>query len=153
MPFRNCWRNTGGSGMQTVVLDAFALLTWLQDEPAAGTVEGYLAEASAGRTRVLVSSINLGEVYYLLARRKGNTVAEAFWQDVRKGAVPVSPVPATWSRVRAAARLKAAFSISYADAFAAALALERSVPLVTGDPEVRPLQEGAGLQIVWLPSP
>ncbi|GIX47841.1 MAG: hypothetical protein KatS3mg131_2052 [Candidatus Tectimicrobiota bacterium] len=67
--------------------------------------------------------------------------------------VPVRPVPATWSRVRAASRLKAQFSISYADAFAAALALERSSPLLTGAPELEPLQEGAGLQVVWLPGP
>jgi ribonuclease VapC len=139
--------------MRSVVLDAFALLAWLQDEPGAEEVEAYMAEASAGRTQVLVSSINLGEVCYLLARRRGNTVAEALWQEVRRGSVPLRAVPATWSRVRAAARLKAQFPISYADAFAAALALERSSPLVTADPEFGPLHEVAGLQVIWLSGP
>lgn len=139
--------------MPDVVLDAFALLAWLQDEPGAERVEAYLAEASAGRAQVLISSINLGAVYYLLARRGAGAVAEALWRDLRQGRVPLRAVPATWSRVRAAARLKAQFPISYADAFAAALALERSAPLVTGDPEFGPLAQGAGLQVVWLPSP
>jgi ribonuclease VapC len=139
--------------MPAVVLDAFALLAWLQDEPGAEQVEAYLAEASAGRAQVLISAINLGEVYYLLARRQAGATAEALWQDLRRGRVPLRAVPATWSRVRAAARLKARFLISYADAFAAALALERSAPLVTGDPEFGPLERGAGLQVVWLAGP
>ena len=138
--------------MASVVLDSFAVLAWLQDEPGAETVEAYLTEGSAGRTEVLVSYINLGEVYYLLARRRGSATADGFWRDVRSGAIPLRPVPVTQARVRAAARLKSRFAIACADAFAAALALERSAPLVTGDPELGPLQGEEGLQLVWLSS-
>jgi ribonuclease VapC len=49
--------------MQSVVLDSFAILAWLQDEPCAEQVEDSLTKASLGQAQVLVSSINLGEVY------------------------------------------------------------------------------------------
>ena len=49
-----------------------------------------------------------------------------------------------------AARLKAGWRISYADSFAAATALERNEPLVTGDPEFRPLSAGEGLLLDWI---
>ncbi|MEW5989188.1 MAG: PIN domain-containing protein [Chloroflexota bacterium] len=45
--------------------------------------------------------------------------------------------------------MKAAYPLSYADAFAAALAQELKATLVTGDPEFRPLI--ALIAIEWLP--
>jgi ribonuclease VapC len=80
-------------------------------------------------------------------------VVEAFWQDLHRGNLPLRAVPATWSRVRAAAQLKARFRISYADAFADALAIERASPFLTGDPDFAPLHQEAGLQVIWLSCP
>jgi predicted nucleic acid-binding protein len=48
----------------------------------------------------------------------------------------------------AAAHLKAGFSISYADAFAAATAQMHHAILLTGDPEFKAL--GELLQVEWL---
>ena len=45
-----------------------------------------------------------------------------------------------WPLVVAAARLKAAGGISYADAFCVASAERHQVPLYTGDPEILALQ-------------
>jgi ribonuclease VapC len=50
-----------------------------------------------------------------------------------------------------AARLKAHHAISYADAFAAATAIDRECPLVTGDPELRIMTEQeAALKLEWI---
>ena len=48
------------------------------------------------------------------------------------------------------ASLKAKFPISYADAFAAALARIYNAVLLTGDPEFESLQETGLLSIQWL---
>ncbi len=48
-----------------------------------------------------------------------------------------------------AATLKSRFPISYADAFAAALAQKYNCPLVTGDPEFRRVHQ---LEIDWIGS-
>jgi ribonuclease VapC len=41
----------------------------------------------------------------------------------------------------AAAKLKSAYGLSYADAFAGALAMKENAPVITGDPELRELAE------------
>jgi predicted nucleic acid-binding protein len=46
-----------------------------------------------------------------------------------------------------AASLKGRFPIAYADAFAAALAQKYNCPLVTGDPELRVVDQ---LELVWI---
>jgi predicted nucleic acid-binding protein len=57
-------------------------------------------------------------------------------------------VPADRERAEAAGALKAARKISLADAFAAALAIEKKASLVTGDPEFRSVERD--VQVAWL---
>ena len=135
-------------------LDAFALLAWLQDEPGADLVEDALQQAAEGKDgyRCFLSTINLGEVYYRLFHLRGMDDADNFWEDARKGILPVTLVVPTPTRIRAAARLKAKYPIAYADAFAAQLAQEKQVPLLTGDPELKTLEHAGILTLVWLGS-
>lgn len=136
----------------SVCLDAFALLSWLQDEPGADQVEEFLERAITQKEfRCWISWINLGEVYYRLSRARGMDEADAFWRDVRRS-IPITPVGVTARRVLEAARLKARYAIALADAFAVQLAREMDLPLVTGDPEIRVLEERGILQVIWLPS-
>jgi PIN domain nuclease of toxin-antitoxin system len=46
------------------VLDSFALLAYFQGEPGGTTVRDILKEASAGSVSVMLSVVNLGEIYY-----------------------------------------------------------------------------------------
>jgi ribonuclease VapC len=48
----------------------------------------------------------------------------------------------------AAATLKSSYRISYADAFAAALAVKENAAIITGDPEMREL--AAVLTVDWI---
>jgi predicted nucleic acid-binding protein len=92
----------------------------------------------------------LGEVFYRLLRVRGHSDAEAFWDDVRQGSLPVTLVEPTRNRVREAARIKGRYPVAYGDAFAAQAAREKAVPLITGDPESKVL-EGAGvISLIWL---
>ena len=50
----------------------------------------------------------------------------------------------------AAAGLKARYPISYADSFAAALAMINRCPLLTGDPEFKPIEKKGLISIEWL---
>jgi len=136
----------------SVCLDAFAILCWLQDEPGAALVEELLAAHSEEPDAwPVISAINLGEVFYRLARSQNLEAAQRFWREAHRGEIPVRPVAASRSRVLAAARLKARYRIAYADAFAIELALERSLPLVTGAPEMKAVEDQEELEIRWLP--
>jgi len=139
------------SGNPRICLDAFAWLAWLQDEPGAGAVQHCLDEAERGRTECVTSIINLGEAYYRLVRVERREEAESLWRMALRSSLPVSVKEATRRRVRRAAELKASHAIAYADAFAVATALEFRATLLTGDPEIRPLEGMQGLEVQWLP--
>jgi predicted nucleic acid-binding protein len=131
-------------------LDAFAWLAWLQDEPGAAAVQHWLDEADAARAECITSVINLGEAYYRLVRVGRSDEAEALWRMALRGTLPVSVKDATRRRVRRAAELKSKHAIAYADAFAVATAVEFHATLLTGDPEIEPLEGEQNLQVEWL---
>ena len=64
--------------------------------------------------------------------------------------LPVSVKDATRRRVRRAAELKSRHAIAYADAFAVATAVEFNAVLLTGDPEIEPLEGEQNLRVEWL---
>jgi len=121
--------------MSKFVLDAWALLALLQgEEPAAARVRQLLDEAQNQRLGLFVSVINLGEVYYRVGRLRGEDEAQEVLAEIHR--LPLTVVPASDKRVLAAAAFKIHHVLSYADAFAAALAAELQAVLVTGDPEL-----------------
>src|SRR5947207_5370122 len=102
------------------VFDAWALLTWLLDQPAAAHVEALLQEADQGDgLEIVMSWVNVGEVYYMATRKVDSAKAEEFLQ--RLPSLPIRLVVPQPDDFIEAARLKATRRISYADAFAAAL--------------------------------
>jgi predicted nucleic acid-binding protein len=111
-----------------VVLDSWALLAYLGDEPAAGQVESaWIAEGAA------ISSINLGEVLYIRIRSHGEKSANDAVAAIRG---PLEVVDPDWALVSTAAAIKARGGLSYADAFCIATALRANARLLTGDPEI-----------------
>lgn len=112
----------------TTVLDAWALIAYLQDEPAAARVERAIRARDA-----VVSDVNLGEVLYKVARRDGDATAHDVVRGLRSVVRAEEP---DWALTRSAALVKAHHRLSYADAFAVATALRHDAPLYTGDPEI-----------------
>jgi len=123
----------------TFVLDAFAMLAYLQKESGYGRVRELL---SAGQkdTTVIMNAINIGEVYYILARERSAEEAD-FFIDMIVPAVNIKVELNDMQDVIAAAKIKAAYPLSYADAFAAATAQKYAAVLLTGDPEFKHLEK------------
>lgn len=115
------------------LLDSFAVLAWLQDETGADRVEALLTQARRRRTPLLLSIINLGEVYYRLARHHGHPAAREVVRQIET--LPLTLYPCDQALALEAARIKADFPMAYADAFAVATALREDAAIVTGDPE------------------
>lgn len=135
--------------MKTRVLDSWAILEWISGrQPATGTVAQLLAEAEAGTTRLFMSAINVGEVYYFLRKNHSEELA-ASWRESSRTLPATIEVP-TADEIWDAALLKGRYPIAYADAFAAALAQKYQCPLVTGDPELRSI---ADLKLDWIGRP
>lgn len=125
-----------------VVLDSWALLAYLKDEPSAGRIEEeWLSRGAA------ISSVNLGEALYIRIRERGETAAMADVERIRRHSKVVDP---DWALVFSAAKIKAGGGLSYADAFSVATALHLNAPLWTGDPEIVELAESLQCEVVDL---
>ena len=132
----------------TFVLDSFAILAYAQAEPGMAYVEELLTHARQGRAKLFMHEINAGEVYYLLFRRRGEEAADDFYAQMRH--YPVQFVDDLSGRVLlSAARVKALYPLSYADAFAVATAQRYDARLVSGDPEFKRLVADRLIQLAW----
>ena len=134
---------------EPVVLDAFAILAYLEGEPAAQRVGDVLTSGDPWMTH-----INLGEVTYIVERTRGKAAADdvcanLLAQDRPGGGVAIRWLPVDEALVRRAASLKAGGGLSYADCFAAAAAAMLGCSVLTGDPEFRAV-ERAGIGVTWL---
>ena len=126
------------------VLDAYALIAYLKRESAHAKVLELLVSDD---TDLVINAINAGEAFYILAREQGAPEADYFLNTVLPN-LPITVVGNSFEDVIAAARIKAAHTLSFADCFAAATAIREHAPLVTGDPEFKKL--GKVLEIDWI---
>ena len=129
------------------VLDSFALLAHLQAEPGGPRVQAILVQAEKEQAAVFLSIVNYGEAIYITEREQGLTAAQSLIAAVDQ--LPITVVEADRKLTFAAAHLKAHYSISYADAFALALAQQQQAILLTGDPEFHQVESLATIE--WLP--
>lgn len=120
------------------MLDSFALLAFLNKESGFEKVRSLLREAERSNEPLLMNEINIGEVYYITAKDRSFELAEDFLN--RLETLSIQTVANSFAHVLEAARLKARFPISYADAFAAATAIRMNAVIVTGDPEFRQVE-------------
>ena len=129
------------------LLDSYAVLAYLNGESAAEAVQQAMKDAEASGFSLLMSEINIGEVYYILSRRRGPEKAEYFLGTILQG-LPIQGLPVDFSLILEASRLKAKYPLSFADCFAAAQAIRSEASLLTGDPEFKALE--ALVRIEWL---
>ena len=131
------------------MLDSYALIGYLENEPFSDQVQEILTGAKDGHIRLYLHVIHLGEVYYVTLRQQGRNLADLAYSRIR--AFPVKFVDYIDEELLlTAATLKAKHPISNADSFAAALAMINRCPLVTGDPELRSLERQGIISIEWL---
>ena len=128
------------------MLDSYAILAFLKQEPNFEIVKDLLRSSGKGRETLLMNQINAGEVYYQIAKQSLSKDLGRFWDHFLQ--LPILFVANDFDLVLEAAKLKARFRIAYADAFAVATALKEGASVVTGDPDfkhVEPL-----VKIDWL---
>lgn len=128
------------------VLDSFAVLAFLEQEPGASMVRSILEYGQQHKDRVWLSLINLGECLYIIEREQGLTAAIRTIAALRQ--LPIAEAEATRDRIFDAAHIKAKHRVSFADAFAIALAMEKKATLVTGDPEFKQVE--SLVSVLWL---
>lgn len=115
------------------VLDSYALLALLEDQPGADRVSEIISVFQVPR---YMSVVNLAEVLYVIERRRSRQAALDLLQAMT-AAEEIALVEATLDQAARAAGIKVKGGLSLADCFALALAKEVGGVIVTGDPEFR----------------
>lgn len=123
--------------MSKIVIDASALLRFVDNEAGADRVESLLNRARVGELDLLMSAVNWGEVGYAVLKAHGLEQARVLLPKL--SSVPLRIVPVDRDDAERAAAFKHAHRIPYADSFAGSLALTEGAPLVTADHDFRSL--------------
>jgi len=121
------------------LLDSFAILVYLNKEKGFQKVRDMLAEAQKSGEFILMNEVNVGEVYYILFRKRGQIQADYFLETIL-AALPITIITNTFNDVIDAAKIKAEYPLAFADCFAAALARKHDTSIVTGDPEFKRIE-------------
>lgn len=128
------------------VLDSWSVIAYLEDEPAGKKIADRIADAHENGIPLLMSVVNAGEVWYIVARKVSDEEANNSVSELQR--LGVEFIEANWEITQAAARFKSKHKMSYADCFAAAVAKENKADLMTGDPEFK--QVDGQIKICWV---
>jgi predicted nucleic acid-binding protein len=129
------------------VLDANALIEFLESGPGVRKVDQLLQAAAVHQTDIFVSVMNLGEVFYWLWMKRSQDLARQTLDGLSR--LPIQIVPVDLPQAIKAGELKALHKIPYVDCIAAALALQHRATLVTADRDFEKL--GRHFPVAWLP--
>jgi len=130
----------------SIVLDSFAVLAFLENEPGHETVAELFHLAAQGEVVLLMTVVNMGEVWYQIAREHSEAIADEKIAALKDLGVKV--VDADWQMTRQAALYKKSGGISYADCYAAALAKQSNTYVVTGDAEFKRVEKD--IKVRWI---
>jgi ribonuclease VapC len=131
---------------KAIVLDSWAVIAYLEDEPASEKVANIMADAQEQAVPLLMTVVNAGEAWYIIARRTSKADADRTIKELRD--LGIEFVDADWNLAQRAGYFKSKNKMSFADCFAAALAKEREAHLVTGHPEFRQVERE--ISVLWL---
>lgn len=131
----------------TYVLDAHPIVGSYRGESFRPAVQRLIEGAKQGSVAFRLTSVNAGEIVYGVERALGRTAGEFVLEEIQDW---TEIVAADLELSLRAAWLKLRGGISYADCFAAALAHRDGLPVLTGDPEFRRVEDV--VKIAWLDS-
>ena len=134
--------------MKQIVFDSYALIALFRGEIGAQQVKELLITIANDQAAGYITAVNAGEIYYMISRKSNSKIAESAINALLQ--MPIEITEPSLQLCLDAAAIKAKFSLSYADAFAAALAISKKAILITGDKEFENLKNLPGFKVKYL---
>ena len=128
------------------IFDSHALLRLFQKEKGYEKVVQLLEEIQKTGAVKYLNALNLGEIIYTTKKDFGDQKKLEVLASIERLNFRILPIPN--ELIFQAAEYKAEYSISYADCFALASAVEHKAVIVTGDPEFKKVEHLA--EIHWI---
>jgi predicted nucleic acid-binding protein len=132
--------------MKGLVLDSYSLIVFLEKEKGYEAVVDLFEKSIEQERDIYLCIVNWGEVIYHFLHAGGESAANIAQEAIT--ALPIRIIDADKELSLTAARIKAANKLSYADAFAAALAKLKKAELVTGDREFKQVE--GEVKVYWI---
>ena len=128
------------------IFDSHALLKFFQKEKGYEKVVHLLEEIRKTGATKYINAINLGEIIYSTKKEFGDQKKLEVLANIERLNFTILPIPN--NLIFQAAEYKAQYTLSYADCFSLASAVEYKAILVTGDPEFKKVEHL--VEIVWI---
>jgi uncharacterized protein with PIN domain len=133
--------------MVNFVLDASAVLRFIDDEAGAEIVAGAFQEVAAGQARALFSAIHYGEVIGISYKRGGQARADAI--AARLANLKIEVIPADATRAAGSAIIHVTRKIPYAHCFAVELTAHLpTARLLTADFDFKPVEHEISIEFL-----
>jgi len=130
-----------------IVFDSYALLCFFKKESGYEEVKKLLNDAENKELELLLSTVNLTEIYYSISREFGENRANEVLTLIDSLCITIVNVDMELAVV--AARIKSIYTIAIGDCFAIGLAKLNHAKVITGDPEFKQIQNE--VEVIWLP--
>lgn len=127
-----------------IVLDTSAIVCLLENEAGADVVEGRLDAAAAGTLALGASFVSITEVFYKARQLHSKAHADELVAIIKSW--PMEIIYPDEALCLAAGEIKAAYSVSFADAFVAATAQQSQALLIHKDPEFESMRGAVKLK-------
>ena len=128
------------------IFDSHALLKFFQKEKGYEKVVHLFEEIKKAGVTKYINAINLGEIIYSTKREFGDQKKLEVLANIERLNFTILTV--SNNLIFQAAEYKAQYSISYADCFILASAIEHKAIIVTGDPEFKKVEHL--VDIIWV---
>ncbi len=129
-----------------LVLDSWAVLAHFQGDSAGAPVADLISRALRHGQPAAISVVSVGEVWHAVALAASVAEADDALTEMRRWGMEF--VDVDWLLTRSAIGFRLKANLSFADAYAAALAFRRQASLLTGSPVFKPLEDE--IKIAWL---
>lgn len=134
--------------MKKIVFDSYTLIALFRQEPGYELVRDLLVKIANDESEGYITAINVGEIYYMISRKSNTKNAETAIAAIKQ--MPIHIIDADLKLCMEAAAIKARYSLSYADAFAAAITINKKAVLITGDDEFKALAGETHFKVKYL---
>ena len=131
---------------ESYIFDSYALLKFFQKEKGYEKVLNLLEEIKKTGVTKYINAVNLGEIIYSTKREFGDQKKLEVLANIER--LNFTILTASNNLIFQAAEYKAQYSISYADCFILASAIEHKAIIVTGDPEFKKVEHL--VDIIWV---
>ncbi len=128
------------------IFDSHALLKFFQKEKGHEKVFNLLETIQKTSLAKYINAINLGEIIYSTKREFGDQKKIEVLANIERLKFTILSI--SNDLIFQAAEYKAQYSISYADSFTLASAIQHKAIIVTGDPEFKKVKHLA--EIYWI---